>query len=371
MTTGHYTNLIHADDGIESFSDVAPPIHLSATYSYTSSNEVQDAVYSRMDIPTVQRCEAVLEQILDAPSVTYCSGLSAIFGLLTYLNPKRIYIERAERGGYHGTLGVAEIIKRLNGAEMFKLDELDRDVSKLDSGDVVWLETPLNPTGEVTDISRYSRIAKQNGAVLCVDATFAPPPLQDPFLHGADYVMHSATKYLGGHSDLLAGVVASRNTRAIESMRHDRIFLGSIMSGHTAWLLLRSLRTFRLRVERQAKSALQLVTRLHDLAAADSTPLLKVVHSSLQSAPFVSEQMTGGHSPTFAIYLKDEASAAALPSKLKYFHHATSLGGVESLAEWRSMSDPKCDRRLIRISVGIEDVDDLYNDLEEALHSLS
>lgn len=358
------TGLIHADDAIEELSDVSPAIHLSSTYSYSDQNQYRDAVYSRLSVPTVARCEAVLAQILGAPSATYCTGLSAIFGLLVYLNPRRIYIERAERGGYHGTLGVAEIITRLSHTEIFKLSDLD--THELGERDVIWLETPLNPTGEATDIAKYSKVAKAAGAILCVDATFAPPPLQDPFKQGADWVMHSATKYFGGHSDLLAGVVASHDAAGIDALLRDRQCLGTILSGHTAWLLLRSLRTFKMRVERQAATALELVKRLDDLARGGTTSLSRVAHSSLQTDEFIKTQMKG-HSATFAIYFTDESHAAAFPGLLALFQHATSLGGVESLAEWRAMSDAKCDRRLVRLSIGIEDVDDLYADIINAL----
>lgn len=359
------TDLIHADDGIEQLSDVSPAIHLSTTYEYTYENEPRDAVYSRESIPTVQRCEAVLSSILGAPSVIYASGLSAGYALFVLLSPRRLYLERAEKGGYHGSLGIAEIFKRNTGMEMFTLDELHKGDTVLGEGDFVWLESPLNPTGEATDIARYSEIAHRKGAVVIVDATFAPPPLQDPFEQGADWVLHSATKYFGGHSDLLAGVVASRDTEAVARLKHDRVYLGTIPSGQTAWTLLRSLRTFDLRINRQTATATQLVRQLNGLVS--DTGLLKVAHSSLQRDPYISRQMPGGHSPTFAIYFHTEQQAASFPRLLKLFHHATSLGGVESLVEWRALSDSHCDRRLVRISVGVEGAEDLWNDLHKGI----
>lgn len=171
------TDLLHADDGIEGLCDVSPAIHLSTTYNYTKENEVRDAVYSRESVPTVARCEAVLSKILGAPCITYSSGLSAIHALLIYLNPKRVYLERAQKGGYHGSIGVAAIMSRITGMETFTLDRLDESDFVLEKGDVVWVESPLNPTGEATDITRYAKIAKARGAILAVDATFAPPPI--------------------------------------------------------------------------------------------------------------------------------------------------------------------------------------------------
>lgn len=361
------TDLIHADAGIESLCDVSPAIHLSTTYAYTKDNEPRDAVYSRESIPTVPRCEAVLSKILNAPCVTYASGLSAVHALLIYLNPRRLYLERAEKGGYHGTIGVANIISRTTGMEVFNLDELHTGNHKLSEGDVVWLESPLNPTGEATDISRYSQIAKEHKAVLVVDATFAPPPIQDPLKCGADWVMHSATKYFGGHSDLLAGVVASHDHSGIDQLLSDRTYLGTIPSGHTAWLLLRSLRTFDMRISRQISNVQGLVPRLAALANSAEGKLLKVTHSSLQTDSYIKTQMSGGHSPTFAIYFHTEEQAAKFPNHLQLFHHATSLGGVESLVEWRALSDSKCDRRLVRLSIGVEDMEDLWSDLIQAI----
>lgn len=355
------TELIHADDGIEDLCDVSPAIHLSTTYDYTDDNEPRDAIYSRMGIPTVERCEAVMAKILGAPCVSYASGLSAGYALLALLCPKRLYLERAEKGGYHGSIGVAELFKRSSGMNIYTLDLLDSEGYVLEKGDLIWLESPLNPTGEATDIAKYVKLASSRGAIVVVDATFGPPPLQDPLSLGADWVLHSATKYLGGHSDLLAGVLASHDTELVKRLLNDRIFLGTVLGGHAAWLLLRSLRTFEMRVTRQAATALYLATQLQTLA--EDGKLFKVAHSSLQKDEWITKQMPGGHSPTFAIYFHTEQEASAFPRKLKYFHHATSLGGVESLVEWRALSDAHCDRRLIRISVGVENQEDLWLDL--------
>jgi cystathionine beta-lyase/cystathionine gamma-synthase len=376
MSSINATALIHADDRIESIADVSPAIHMSTTYAYTETNEVQGAVYSRHCVPTIERCEAVLGAILKGSvTVTYASGLSAIMALLCHLKPRNIFLERAERGGYHGTLGVAGIISRLSGMKVHKLDDLENIEPQKDN--VIWLETPLNPTGQVTDIAHFAAIAKKSGAIVCVDSTFAPPPLQNPFEQGADWVMHSATKYFGGHSDLLAGVIAARPDWPADGLKDalvdDRENLGTAMSGQTAWLLLRSLRTFNMRIERQTKVAARVAEKLIQVAK-DSKVVVKVVHGSLQTAEghaFVAKQMPGGNSPTFALYFSNEKQASVFPNKLKLFHHATSLGGVESLAEWRAMSDKHCDRTLVRLSIGVEDAEDLIADLLQAIDEVA
>jgi len=222
------------------------------------------------------------------------------------------------------------------------------------------------------------------GGRLIVDATFAPPPLQYPFKWGADIIMHSASKYFGGHTDLLGGVLIVKTLEGWGKLWVDHKVLGSVMGSLESWLLLRSLRTLHVRVTRQSSNATALVQWLDRIA---STPkgqsfdgiaggmMKKVWHSSLQSrdasgwSPI--QQMEGGHSPTFSFLLENAELASCLPFSLKYFTPATSLGGVESLIEQRKRSSPDEDPRLVRISVGIEDVSDLKQDLRDAFRVLS
>lgn len=153
-------------------------------------------IYSRLSAPNTTRLEAALSSLLNGRALTYTSGLSAFHAMLVYLNPKRIAIG----AGYHGCHGVISILTKLTGLEKIDLhNEAAWDAAGLGPGDIVHIETPLNPTGEATDLSHYAALAHARGAYLTVDATFAPPSLQDPFVHGADVVMHSGTKYVGGH----------------------------------------------------------------------------------------------------------------------------------------------------------------------------
>lgn len=248
------------------------------------------------------------------------------------------------------------------------------------------LETPVNPTGEAFEIAKYAKKARSRGAYLLVDSTFAPPPLQNPFAHGADIVMHSGTKYIGGHSDMLCGVLSVKDEDWIPQMLRDRLFLGSVMGSLEGWLGVRSVRTMELRVQRQSQSATKLAqffshiirgwpTHLDQATSARLRGVLSnITHASLQvqddddgAETWLTKQMPGGFGPVFSITLKKREQARRLPSKLDFFHHATSLGGVESLIEWRTMSDDKVDPRLLRISIGIEDVVDLRDDLVQGL----
>lgn len=332
-----------------------------------------DHVYSRDSAPNTTRLETILTSLIGGRCLAYSSGLSALYAALVALNPRRISIG----DGYHGSHGVISTISRLSGLQ--KLD-LDCPAQSLEQGDVVVLETPVNPHGTSFNIQTYADKAHSRGAHLIVDSTFGPPGLQDPFAHGADIVLHSGTKYIGGHSDMLCGVLATKRPEWVAKLRDDRMFLGNVMGSMESWLGVRSVRTLELRVQRQSQNATRLVEWLDGaLKVASPAPdspeavvqagLQEITHSSLQTADmgWLKKQMPGGFGPVFSITMKEERLARELPEKLSFFHHATSLGGVESLIEWRAMSDPVVDRRLVRVSVGVENWEDLRGDIVAGL----
>ena len=200
---------------------------------------------------------------------------------------------------------------------------------------MVHIETPVNPNSWCTDIQYYADKPHQKGAKHMVDSNFGP--LQDPFEFGTDIVMHSATNHFGGHSVLLAGLLLTKYQKAKNDLQIDRICLGTNIGNLEASLLYRSLKTFELRVKKQSENATALVNFL--VENESKFPELQEIHySSLEKEEFVEKQLKGIHSLTFSIILKSEQAARLLSSKLKYFTHATSLGGVESLIEWRRMS---------------------------------
>lgn len=321
------------------------------------------------------RFEAILSSLLKGKAISYSSGLSAFHAALILLNPRRISIGQ----GYHGCHGVIAMVSRMTGLQ--KLD-LDCPVEQLEAGDVIHLETPVNPEGTAFNIAAYAEKAHSRGAYLIVDGTFAPPGLQDPFQWGADLVMHSGSKYFGGHSDVLCGVLATQRSDWSRQLFEDRIFLGSVMGNMEAWLGVRSLRTLEIRVQRQSRSTTNLVSWL-DKALRTPNPaansdeavtqkaLKQIFHASLQPQDaWLLQQMPNGYGPVFSIAMHEEDFARKLPSKLKFFQHATSLGGVETLIEWRTMSDTTVDTRLLRVSVGLEDWEDLRGDLVGAFREL-
>ncbi|KAI1420977.1 Cys/Met metabolism PLP-dependent enzyme-domain-containing protein [Xylaria sp. FL1777] len=381
---------IHADDFLNSHAAVAPPMHVSTTFRYSRnpddlsymknaspSNPHDSHIYSRVTAPNTQRFEAILTSILGGPALSYSSGLSAFHAMVVFLNPKRIAIG----GGYHGCHGVLRIMTKLTGLVQLDLDCADEE---LGPGDLIHVETPLNPTGEARDLAFYADKARRTGAVLSVDATFAPPPLLEPFAFGVDVIMHSGTKYFGGHSDLLCGVLAIAPRHAEEwlpGLLAERVFLGSVMGSLEGWLGIRSLRTLELRVRKQSADTEKLVRWLEaERGRAGSVvhdTVAEIKHASLQVGSkgeelgWLKKQMPNGFGPVFAIYMKDENDARKLPSKLVLFHHATSLGGVESLIEWRSMTDAGVDKRLLRLSIGVEGWEDLRDDLIQGFEALA
>lgn len=392
---------VHADDYISAHRAVAPPLHVSTTFKYnrdpsqlrtwdnTDPNAPFDShIYSRDSAPNTTRLEAVLSALLGGPVVTYSSGLAAFHALLVFLNPKRIAIT----GGYHGCHGVIDLMHKLTGLQTVSLESVDADEDGLQPGDVIHVETPLNPTGEARDLAYYATKARARGCYLTVDATFAPPPLLEPFRWGVDMVMHSGTKYFGGHSDMLCGVLAVRpdnsssgdgpENRAAEwirGLRMERLFLGSVMGSLEGWLGVRSVRTLELRVERQSASATKLVGWLADEVRKEGSVVARVVgrlqHASLQpeatvEGSWLRQQMPKGWGPVFSISTKEEEAARRLPSKLHLFHHATSLGGVESLIEWRAVSDKSVAKTVLRVSVGVEAWEDLREDLLQGFQAL-
>ncbi|WWC64923.1 uncharacterized protein I303_107537 [Kwoniella dejecticola CBS 10117] len=367
---------VHGDDSLNAVSsahrqvqDIAPALHVSTTYRYSNNPEElleandldlenhEGYIYSREFAPNTKRAEAILSKIIGGKALCYSSGLGSLFAAY----PKRVSIGL----GYHGSKAVLDIHTRLTGLQCLPLD---CDVNDLHPGDIIHLETPFNPTGEVRDIAYYADKAHSRGAFLLVDSTLAPPPLQDPFALGADVVMHSGTKYFGGHSDLLSGVLAVRNDEWFSGLWNDRITLGSVMGNMEAWLTIRSLRTLELRVTKQSDNARQIVDWLND---RPSKVISRVSHAVYQwkeeQQDWIGKQMPNGFGAVFAVNFSSPDIARKFPSYLQIFNHATSIGGLESLVEWRAISDATVDKRLVRFSIGVESAKDLIADLEQAL----
>ncbi|KAJ1958173.1 hypothetical protein EC988_000457, partial [Linderina pennispora] len=216
-TAAPSTQALHAADHLQVTPDVAAPITVSTTYEYSSASVTtnnygpdQRYVYAREGTATTTKAEAALSTLTEGHAVLYGSGLTASLAVLVELKPKKIAIG-------HAYFGVKKVIEQYQGlVPGVQVVGAECDYAGVD---LVWIESPINPTGEVLDIEKYALRAHAAGAKLVVDATFAPPPISYPFRQGADIVVHSATKYMGGHSDLLAGVVVAKDTKTAESLR--------------------------------------------------------------------------------------------------------------------------------------------------------
>ncbi|KXS13453.1 cystathionine gamma-synthase [Gonapodya prolifera JEL478] len=402
------TLAIHADarfTHLESHRDIAPPISLSTTFRHGKAHNnwpprpSLDAggdphapsthVYSRYTSPIRDRLEAVIAALEaavppnnsgtvppQAYAVVYGSGLTAVHAMFVHYQPKRIIKSRA---GYFGSEAAAQTYQRGRPVSIIYLDQLLKPDGSYsyDSqpGDLVLLESPINATNDLEDLEFWvSR--RVPGAFVAVDSTFAPPPLQFPLRHGVDIVMHSTTKYMGGHSDLLGGVLVVKDPKAALGLRSDRSLNGWHPGSLETTLLLRSLRTLPLRVAQQSRTATRLARWL--AGAADVRPQDKkalaavdrVFHTSVKGTrghEIAGKYMTGGHAACFAVTFKSLHHARLIVQRLKLFANATSLGGVESLAEWRYAVDQTQPKELIRVSVGLESFEDLREDMRQGL----
>lgn len=328
-------------------------------------------IYGRLSRPTSNRFEHVLSAVLGGECLTYSSGLAAIHAYLVQIRPKKVAIG----GGYHGTHDVLELQEKLTGCKKVRLENVD----ELGEGDVIHLETPVNPSGEARNIAAFAEVARSKGCYLVVDSTFGPPALQDPFQWGADIVVHSGTKFIGGHSDMMCGILAVSPQRQdlYNGLFADGRVLGSIPGGFEAWLGLRSMRTLDIRTRQQSKTCGQLVASLSTMLGGSTRNVVQdtladLKHASLQSEDmeWLQRQMPCGFGSVFMVVTKTEDIARRLPSKLRIFQHATSLGGVESLIEWRKMTDNMAEGNVLRLSIGIEPLEDLQKDLLNGLQAL-
>ncbi|TPX44478.1 hypothetical protein SeLEV6574_g04465 [Synchytrium endobioticum] len=369
-------------------SDVAPRISVTTTHRYAKQWNHQQArlrglgptdaaadcgpaaasghIYSRDSSDTRHRLETVLGAIEGGYAVTYSSGLSAIMGAVQYIRPRRIFMSNE---GYHGTHGVVEIYTRDRPfVEIKALEDLPPSYSEFRDGDLIWLESPQNPRGEIADVQRFGAL-RPPGATVAVDATFSPPPLQYGLALGADIVMHSTTKFIGGHSDLLAGVLIAKDKHVAAGLMADRMHSGAVMGSLEAFLLLRSIRSLTVRITKQSETATRLAQWLNSKSESCLDVVERVWHGSIPGTlgHEIALKQHRGFSGVFSIEFKSHHHARRIVGRLRYFRNATSLGGVESLIEWRAAIDPKIAPGICRVSIGLEAFEDLQRDLREAM----
>jgi cystathionine gamma-synthase len=355
---------------------VVPPIHVATTFIRDPDNQYRSGnVYGRPDNETVREAEALIASLEQAKGAfVFGSGMSAAIAVFLALKPGDHVL--APKVMYWALRNWLMNDAAAWGLETTFVDMADLAAVRLairpGSTQLIWIETPANPLWTITDIAAVADIARFAGARLAVDSTCATPLLTRPLDLGADLVMHAATKYLNGHSDVLAGALATRRDDEFWArIKRNRAAMGLILGPFEAFLLIRGMRTLALRVETACQNAADLAHRFasHPLVA-------EVLYPGLASHPghtIAARQMKGGFGGMLSVRLRGgEAHAIATAAGVKLWKRATSLGGVESLIEHRaSIEGPgtPCPPDLLRLSAGIEDIDDLHADLDAAMRA--
>jgi len=358
----------------ESTKALIPPVHVATTFIRDPDNQYRTGFsYGRPTNPTFVQPEALLTKLEGgAACLTFASGMAAATAVFLALRPGDHVV--APQVMYWG---LRNWLRNFGTERGLVVDFVDAGATDALAAAVqpgrtklIWIESPTNPTWAITDIAAAAEIAHGAGARLAVDSTVATPVLTRPVELGADIVMHSATKYLNGHSDVVAGaLVAARHDELWERIVAIRSGNGAILGSFEAWLLLRGMRTLHLRVERCCRTAQAIAERL-----VGHPGIVAVLYPGLPDHPghaVAARQMRGGFGGMLSIRVAGgERAAIAAAARVAVWKRATSLGGVESLIEHRaSIEGPgsPAPPDLLRLSVGIEDAGDLIGDLEQAL----
>ncbi len=352
---------------------VNPGIDLSSTYVSAGVPEPGVAMYTRYDAPTWHPFEEALGSLEEAalPALVFGSGMAAVDAAFSLVPAgARVVLPRH---AYQVTLGLAAELSRRIGLEVELVDIADTDavVAALPGAALLWVESPTNPMLEVADLPALCAAAHAEGALVAVDNTFATPLGQQPLRLGADVVVHSVTKYLAGHSDVVLGAAVTSDPDLRARLAGHRTLRGAIAGPLEVWLALRGLRTLALRVERAQANAAVLAGRL-----ADHPAVTEVRYPGLPGDPGherAAAQLAGFGS-ILGVRVGSAATADAVVDAVRLWVPATSLGGVESMLERRrrfATESPTVPADLLRLSVGIEDVEDLWADLAQALDAAS
>jgi cystathionine gamma-synthase len=355
---------------------VVQPIHLATTFIRDVDNRYTSGFsYGRPDNATVREAEAVIAMLEDGPeALLFGSGMAAATAVFQALDPgDHVVAPRVMYWALRNWLATEAQRWGLR-IDFVEMDDLKTVESALRPGEtkLFWVETPANPLWTITNIAGVAELAHGAGARLAIDSTAASPVHTRPLALGADIVMHAATKVLNGHSDVLAGALVTRAPDAfwgrIVNIRKNQ---GAILGPFEAYLLMRGLRTLHLRAEAQARSAQTLAERL-----SAHPNVARALYPGLPQHPghdVAARQMEGGFGFMLSVQVTGgERAAIGAAARVRLWKRATSLGGVESLIEHRaSVEGPgtPCPPDLLRLSTGIEEVEDLYRDLDEALRA--
>jgi cystathionine gamma-lyase len=374
------TRVIHAGETTDAATGaVMPPIVTSTTFEWEALGRPRDHIYTRSSNPTrdaLERCVADLEG--GARGLAYASGQAATAGVLDLLDAGSHVI--APLDFYGGTRRLFDQVRRRTASLDFSwvdmTDPARVEAALRPSTKLVWIETPTNPLLKVSDIAAITAIARKHGVLTCVDNTFATPCLQRPLELGADIVMHSATKYFGGHSDVLGGINVVADAELGKQLHLLRSASGGVLGPFDSYLVLRGIKTLALRMERHCSNALAIAQHL-----AKHPKVGRVYYPGLPDHPqhaLAKRQMEAFGGVVCFEVKGDAATVGSFLNRLQVFTVAESLGAVESLAgqpaTMSHSSVPPDERRamgiadtLVRLSVGVEAVEDLLADVDQAL----
>ena len=368
------TACVHAGHAVDGVSGaVAQPIHLSTTFERDADlGYPRGHLYSRNSNPNrdaLEACVAALER--GEAAAAFGSGTGATMAIFQALAPGAHVI--APHDVYHGTARLLrEHLSRWNVAATFvdMTDAGEVEAALRPETKVIWIETPSNPMLRVTDVERVVALAHRAGALAVCDNTFATPVLQSPFSLGADLIMHSTTKYLGGHSDVMGGIVVGRRgDGAFGHVKRIQAMTGAVPSPFDCWLVLRSIRSLPYRVRAHSEHALRVATWL-----SGHRRVTAVHYPGLPDHPghaIAARQMHGGFGGVLSVEVEGGREAAVgVAAKVRLFTRATSFGGADSYVEHRaSIEGPgtRTPEGLLRLSIGLEHPDDLIEDLDAAL----
>lgn len=372
------TLCIHGNDRkFDNTGAVSVPIFQSATFAHPAVGQSTGYDYSRLQNPTREALEVVvakLEEGIDA--MAFSTGMAAIAVLMELFSPgDHIVVSDDLYGGSHRLFSH---ISEKNGLTFTAVDTADLDATQKsikENTKAIFIETPSNPMMQVTDIAAVAKIAQERNILVIVDNTFLTPYFQQPLKLGADVVMHSGTKYLGGHNDTLAGFIVVKDSELAEKLRFLYKTIGSCLAPFDSWLLLRGIKTLALRMQRQQENALTLANWLKK---QDKITKVHYIGLPEHKSYAISQKQATGFGAMISFQVDSEDTAKRILEKVQIIQYAESLGGVESLITYPMLQThadvPKelrqakgVNETLLRLSVGTEAIEDLLADLQQAL----
>lgn len=384
MTRCIDTNCIHLKENATEatrnhFGAISFPIYQTATFAHPAVGKSTGFDYSRLQNPTREHLEKIIASLESgSAALAFSSGMAAISTLFELFEPEDQII--ADSDLYGGSVRLFEHVSRKNGIHVLQADFSTEDIEKFisEKTKAIYFETPTNPMMRVYDIEKYARIAKKHKILLIIDNTFLSPYFQNPLNLGADIVVHSGTKYLGGHNDTLAGFLVTKRNDIAEKLRFLSKTIGAGLSPFDSWLVLRGVKTLGIRMERAQENAFRIAEFL-----LRQKSVSEVIYPGLESHPGhrILKKKARGFGAMITFQVKSGEIAKAILQKVELIQFAESLGGVETLVTYpitQTHADVPPDilakngisDKTLRLSVGIENIKDLLEELQRIFQDI-